>query len=213
MLIVSLKRSYHVFLLPFKPSIAVVVCVLTIIISLTSLLLFYIKLCNDGITDDRGKNSASWMVVSFTERKNFGIDWSMVESLPNFKFRVLRGQKEGLNCAVCLNKFKVAKVLRLLSKCKHAFHVECVDSWLDVHSMCPLCCYCMDPEDIFLVEEAKPFHQSHQQQNNDQGRVCLNLDLEKQGIVKSRQRHLFVRGGGRRNNRGVATESEVDDVI
>ncbi|XP_028185944.1 RING-H2 finger protein ATL43-like [Glycine soja] len=153
------------------------------------------------------------MVVSFTERKNFGIDWSMVESLPNFKFRVLRGQKEGLNCAVCLNKFKVAKVLRLLSKCKHAFHVECVDSWLDVHSMCPLCCYCMDPEDIFLVEEAKPFHQSHQQQNNDQGRVCLNLDLEKQGIVKSRQRHLFVRGGGRRNNRGVATESEVDDVI
>ncbi|KAG5034447.1 hypothetical protein JHK87_009357 [Glycine soja] len=175
---------------PFRPGIAVLVCVLTTIISLTSLLLLYIKHCNGGIPDGGGGNSAPWTVAPFSGRKNSGIDRSVVESLPVFRFGALRGQKEGLDCAVCLNKFEAAEVLRLLPKCKHAFHVECVDTWLDAHSTCPLCRYRVDPEDILLVEDAKPFRQSHQQQRNkEEERVRLNLDLEKQEIVESRRRH------------------------
>ncbi|KAL5190331.1 RING-H2 finger protein ATL43 [Glycine soja] len=178
---------------PFRPGIAVLVCVLTTIISLTSLLLLYIKHCNGGIPDGGGGNSAPWTVAPFSGRKNSGIDRSVVESLPVFRFGALRGQKEGLDCAVCLNKFEAAEVLRLLPKCKHAFHVECVDTWLDAHSTCPLCRYRVDPEDILLVEDAKPFRQSHQQQRNkEEERVRLNLDLEKQEIVESRRRHSSV---------------------
>lgn len=69
-----------------------------------------------------------------------------------FRFQSLSGHKDGLECAVCLARFEPAEVLRLLPKCKHAFHVECVDTWLDAHSTCPLCRYRVDPEDVLLVD-------------------------------------------------------------
>ncbi|CAJ1973983.1 unnamed protein product [Sphenostylis stenocarpa] len=182
----------------FRPGIAVVVCVLTTIISLTSLLLLYIKHCNGGsIHGGGGGSSIPWTVAPFAGRKNSGIDRTVVESLPVFRFGALRGQKEGLDCAVCLTKFEAAEVLRLLPKCKHAFHVECVDTWLDAHSTCPLCRYRVDPEDILLVEDAKPFRQTQQRNNNsssnNEERARLNLDVEKQEIAESgRRRHSSV---------------------
>ncbi|TKY74472.1 RING-H2 finger protein ATL43 [Spatholobus suberectus] len=172
---------------PFRPGIAVLVCVMTTIFSLTSLLLLYFKHCNGGNTDGGGGNSTTWTAAPFPGRKNSGIDRSVVESLPVFRFGALRGQKDGLDCAVCLTKFEAAEVLRLLPKCKHAFHVECVDTWLDAHSTCPLCRNRVDPEDILLVEDAKPFRQT---QRNNNGQECL--DLEKQEIVESRRRHSSV---------------------
>lgn len=96
-------------------------------------------------------------VPSFSTRKNSGIDQAVIESLPIFRFGSLSGQKEGLECAVCLNRFEPTEVLRLLPKCKHAFHVECVDTWLDAHSTCPLCRYRVDPEDVLLVEDVNIF--------------------------------------------------------
>lgn len=80
----------------------------------------------------------------------------MVESLPAFRFGALTGQKEGLECAVCLNRFEPAEVLRLLPKCKHGFHVECVDVWLEAHSTCPLCRVRVHPEDVLLLCDPKP---------------------------------------------------------
>jgi len=41
-------------------------------------------------------------------------------------------------CVICLNEFKVGDRLRTLS-CKHAFHMVCLDSWLEAHTTCPLC--------------------------------------------------------------------------
>uniref|UniRef100_A0A5B7BNL8 RING-type E3 ubiquitin transferase n=1 Tax=Davidia involucrata TaxID=16924 RepID=A0A5B7BNL8_DAVIN len=145
---------------PFRPSIAVIVGVITTMFSITFLLLLYAKHCKrgngyagDGTANARGAPSAA--------RKNSGIDRTVIESLPVFRFRSLRGQKDGLECAVCLNPFEPTEVLRLLPKCKHAFHVECVDTWLDAHSTCPLCRYRVDPEDILLIEEtAKILHQN-----------------------------------------------------
>ncbi|KAK6921219.1 Zinc finger, RING-type [Dillenia turbinata] len=133
---------------PFKPSIAVIIAVLTILFSFTFLLLLYAKHCkrSNAASDSRG-------ALQSAARKNSGVDRTTVESLPVFRFGSLRGQKEGLECAVCITKFEPSEVLRLLPKCKHAFHVECVDTWLDAHSTCPLCRYRVDPEDILLVDE------------------------------------------------------------
>lgn len=139
---------------PFKPSIAIVVGVLTTLFSITFLLLLYAKHCKRENGNGYSNNSRGHGVPSVTDRKNSGVDRTVIESLPIFRFGSLRGAKDGLECAVCLNRFEPTEVLKLLPKCKHAFHVECVDTWLDAHSTCPLCRYRVDPEDILLLNDA-----------------------------------------------------------
>ncbi|THG19405.1 RING-H2 finger protein ATL43-like [Camellia sinensis] len=136
----------------FKPNIAVVVAVLTTVFSITFLLLLYAKHCKGGRNGYYSASSRGRAPPS-TARKNSGVDRTVIESLPIFRFGSLRGEKDGLECAVCLNRFESTEVLRLLPKCKHAFHVECVDTWLDAHSTCPLCRYRVDPEDILLLAD------------------------------------------------------------
>ncbi|XP_050373313.1 RING-H2 finger protein ATL43 [Argentina anserina] len=136
----------------FRPSIIVIVGVLTTLFTLTFLLLLYAKHCKRG---SFVVNSSGGPPRAAALRKNSGIDRTVVESLPVFRFGSLRGHKDGLECAVCLTRFEPTEVLRLLPKCKHAFHVECVDTWLDAHSTCPLCRYRVDPEDILLIEETR----------------------------------------------------------
>nr|XP_043622422.1 RING-H2 finger protein ATL43 [Erigeron canadensis] len=132
-----------------KPSMTILIGIITTIFSITFLLLLYTKHCR------RNSNSSSYprhtVSVHLTDRINSGIDRTIIESLPVFRFGSLTGQKDGLECAVCLSRFNRNEMLRLLPKCKHAFHVECVDTWLDQHSTCPLCRYRVDPEDIFLI--------------------------------------------------------------
>lgn len=42
-------------------------------------------------------------------------------------------------CAVCLGQVRCGEKYRILSKCNHGFHVDCIDAWLQDHSTCPLC--------------------------------------------------------------------------
>ncbi|KAK7301107.1 hypothetical protein RJT34_11967 [Clitoria ternatea] len=131
----------------FRPGTAVIVAVLTATFGLTLLVLLYVKNCNDRNTVVTVNEGASHV------RKNSGIERGVVESLPIFRFGSLRGQKDGLDCAVCLTRFGDTEVLRLLPKCNHAFHVECVDTWFEAHSTCPLCRYRLDPEDVVLAND------------------------------------------------------------
>ncbi|KAL0700681.1 hypothetical protein Bca4012_056803 [Brassica carinata] len=47
--------------------------------------------------------------------------------------------KEGLECAICLSELVTGDKARLLPKCNHSFHVECIDMWFHSHSTCPIC--------------------------------------------------------------------------
>ncbi|GKV00365.1 hypothetical protein SLEP1_g13060 [Rubroshorea leprosula] len=141
---------------PFKPTIAIIVGVLTTMFSIIFLLLLYAKHCQ------RNRSLPNSSGLAPAPRKNSGIHRAVIESLPIFRFSSLRGEKDGLECAVCLNKFEPTEVLRLLPKCKHAFHVECVDTWLDAHSTCPLCRYRVDPEDILLIGDTHVLHENEQ---------------------------------------------------
>ncbi|KAJ6852736.1 RING-H2 finger protein ATL3-like [Iris pallida] len=46
---------------------------------------------------------------------------------------------EAAECAVCINDFGEGEKVRVLPRCGHRFHVDCVDMWFCSHSTCPLC--------------------------------------------------------------------------
>ncbi|ERN15063.1 hypothetical protein AMTRI_Chr05g57670 [Amborella trichopoda] len=132
----------------FKPSIAVIIGVLAIMFSLTFLLLMYAKFCqaNNGVELFNPIDQTA--VLGQTRARFSGIDKTLIESLPFFRFSTLKGAKQGLECAVCLSKFEDPEILRFLPKCKHAFHIDCVDRWLESHSSCPLCRHKVQAEDL-----------------------------------------------------------------
>uniref|UniRef100_A0A0E0DY93 RING-type E3 ubiquitin transferase n=1 Tax=Oryza meridionalis TaxID=40149 RepID=A0A0E0DY93_9ORYZ len=49
------------------------------------------------------------------------------------------GAEEALECAVCLSEVADGEKVRMLPKCDHGFHVECIDMWFHSHDTCPLC--------------------------------------------------------------------------
>ncbi|KAM0963531.1 hypothetical protein FF1_022639 [Malus domestica] len=128
----------------FLPSIAIIVDVFTTFFSVFFLILLYAKHFKDSalVVVDVNSNFEP------SPSKNFGIDRSIIESLPVFCLGSLRGYKDRLEYVVCLTRFNQTEVLRLLPKCKHVFHVECIDTWLDAQSTYPLCKYWVDPEDV-----------------------------------------------------------------
>ncbi|XP_048573815.1 RING-H2 finger protein ATL1-like [Triticum urartu] len=42
-------------------------------------------------------------------------------------------------CAVCLSEFAERERVRLLPGCSHAFHIDCIDTWLQGSARCPFC--------------------------------------------------------------------------
>ncbi|KAM0837926.1 hypothetical protein ACQ4PT_061320 [Festuca glaucescens] len=79
------------------------------------------------------------MATAVDAEANSGVGKAVIESLPFFRFAALRGARQGLECAVCLARFDDADLLRLLPRCRHAFHLDCVDRWLATSASCPLC--------------------------------------------------------------------------
>ncbi|XP_021721577.1 RING-H2 finger protein ATL2-like [Chenopodium quinoa] len=81
-----------------------------------------------------------------------GLDAAVLKFLPTFTFGedkvVELVEGEELECAVCLSEFEEREKGRLLPKCKHCFHVECIDMWFHSHSTCPLCRSPVDAEDV-----------------------------------------------------------------
>eukprot|EP00249_Psilotum_nudum_P015286 c25243_g1_i2 orf=333-1394(-) len=68
-----------------------------------------------------------------------GLDKAAIDSLPVFTYLAPQSKGNALECAVCLCEFQTNEKGRLLPKCKHSFHNECIDMWFHSHSTCPLC--------------------------------------------------------------------------
>ncbi|RVW54514.1 hypothetical protein VitviT2T_009528 [Vitis vinifera] len=67
-----------------------------------------------------------------------GLDVSILKSLPTFVYsKATHGPI--LECAVCLSEFEDDEKGRVLPKCNHCFHNDCIDMWFHSHSNCPLC--------------------------------------------------------------------------
>lgn len=49
------------------------------------------------------------------------------------------GRAAAAECAICLGEFAGGEKVRVLPRCRHGFHVRCIDAWLAAHSSCPNC--------------------------------------------------------------------------
>ncbi|GMP56928.1 hypothetical protein CsSME_00021218 [Camellia sinensis var. sinensis] len=67
-----------------------------------------------------------------------GLDAVVLNSLPVFVYSA-SASAAALECAVCLSEFEENEKGRLLPKCNHSFHINCIDMWFHSHSTCPLC--------------------------------------------------------------------------
>lgn len=139
---------------PVHPSKVVVIVALSILLTLSFFLLLYIRIRKattpEIINIQNSHQSPNFQALTRSRSRSriSGIDKEVIETLPFFRFSSLKGSKEGLECTVCLSQFEYTEILRLLPKCKHAFHMNCIDKWLENHSSCPLCRNKVDPLDI-----------------------------------------------------------------
>ncbi|RRT77431.1 hypothetical protein B296_00011789 [Ensete ventricosum] len=87
----------------------------------------------------RGRRSRARFVFAAADGLGAGgLDAAVLRVLPVTVYRAA-DFKEGLECSVCLSELSDGEQARLLPKCNHGFHLECIDMWFHSHSTCPLC--------------------------------------------------------------------------
>ncbi|KAM2419848.1 hypothetical protein EV1_026109 [Malus domestica] len=171
--------------LNFQPSVALVIGVLAIFFLLTFVLLVYVKFCHRSAYVVGNNHLRSTGLVTASARFS-GIDKTVIEALPFFKFSSLKGSKEGLECAVCLSKFEDIEILRLLPKCKHAFHISCIDYWLEKHSSCPLCRHRVSSEDLTSITYSNSMRWINQSERRQDSNIELFVQREEDHSGSSR---------------------------
>lgn len=68
------------------------------------------------------------------------LDSAILHSLPVYIYKAENhSDATTLECAVCLSEVVDGEKTRLLPKCNHEFHLDCIDMWFHSHSTCPLC--------------------------------------------------------------------------
>ncbi|CAN1232815.1 E3 ubiquitin-protein ligase ATL6 [Linum perenne] len=121
---------------------AIIIVVLIAALFLMGFFSIYIRQCsesNSAVGSIRGLGRSRRAAAAAAAR---GLDRDAIETFPTMVYSAVKGLKIGkgaLECAVCLNEFEDDETLRLIPKCDHVFHPECIDAWLESHTTCPVC--------------------------------------------------------------------------
>ncbi|KAI3997730.1 hypothetical protein MKX01_011805 [Papaver californicum] len=133
-------------------SIIMVVCILTgfsiivvaVVVCLPALTgLFATCIRENFLNEQRGSRIDPNSVAGRSSAG--GLHSTVIEMFPVLIYSDIKNLKEistqGMvnDCAVCLSEYKDEDMLRLLPKCQHVFHRECIDSWFVSHATCPVC--------------------------------------------------------------------------
>ncbi|RYR51141.1 hypothetical protein Ahy_A06g026187 isoform B [Arachis hypogaea] len=81
-----------------------------------------------------------------------GLSPSDLDKLPKVTGKDLLSPSE---CAVCLDDIAHEQAVRMVPGCNHGFHLECADTWLSEHPLCPVCRAKLDLENLNSSESEK----------------------------------------------------------
>ncbi|KAE9598914.1 putative transcription factor C2H2 family [Lupinus albus] len=110
-----------------------------------------------------------------------GLDASIIALLPIFNYDPKINPDNPPDCAVCLSEFEEGETGRVLPKCNHAFHTDCIDMWFHSHSTCPLCRAAVEltqggkdnhEADVVVIDICEPESGSGSDQNRTGFEVC-----------------------------------------
>ncbi|CAH9130237.1 unnamed protein product [Cuscuta epithymum] len=129
-----------------KIMVAAIICLFLVVIFVFLLHLYakwfwYRRPDSTGVTTRRRRRfefASGYQGVTAAAALRRGLDPSALKTIPVVEFSP-KDFKDGLECAVCLCEVSEGEKARLLPKCNHGFHVECIDMWFQSHSTCPLC--------------------------------------------------------------------------
>ncbi|GJW53913.1 RING-H2 finger protein ATL13-like protein [Tanacetum coccineum] len=126
-----------------SPSVLLIIIILAIIFFISGLLhllvRFLVKPSSRNPDEFDNVSALQGQLQQLFTLHDSGVDQSFIDTLPVFDYKSIIGVKCPFDCAVCLCEFENDDNLRLLPKCSHAFHMDCIDTWLLSHSTCPLC--------------------------------------------------------------------------
>lgn len=123
------------------PPMAVIIAILITALFFMGFFSVYLRHCSES----RGGGSVRALTTGGRSRRaaaSRGLDPAVIQTFPTLVYSEVKGLKIGkgtLECAVCLCEFEDDETLRLIPKCDHVFHPDCIDVWLASHTTCPVC--------------------------------------------------------------------------
>ncbi|KAJ7954583.1 E3 ubiquitin ligase BIG BROTHER-related [Quillaja saponaria] len=71
--------------------------------------------------------------------ENRGLSADTIAALPSVNYKT-EGNQNGSNdsCVICRLDYEDGETLTVLS-CKHSYHSECINNWLKINKVCPIC--------------------------------------------------------------------------
>lgn len=118
---------------------------MTVVMIFIAVLLFVLSVISRKLCCCRNSSRQRPVIpVNTTPERNRkkGVDPAVIDTFPTLVYSDIKAHKVGkgaLECAVCLSEFEDDELLRLLPKCDHVYHPECIDEWLQNHVTCPVC--------------------------------------------------------------------------
>ncbi|KAI4989987.1 hypothetical protein ZWY2020_038350 [Hordeum vulgare] len=125
----------------FSPSMAIVIVVLIAAFFFLGFFSVYVRHCY-GDNTYAATTLPIGAAAARSRRQQRGLDPAVLETFPTMAYADVKEHKAvkgALECAVCISEFDDDDTLRLLPKCSHVFHPDCIDTWLASHVTCPVC--------------------------------------------------------------------------
>ncbi|TMX02923.1 hypothetical protein EJD97_019243 [Solanum chilense] len=183
-----------------SPAMAIIIVIL--IAALFFIAFFSIYIRNRGAVN--GSIGQTFSMRRRTAAATRGLEDSVIETFPTFTYVEVKDHhigKGALECAVCLNEFEDDEMLRLIPKCDHVFHPECIDAWLKSHVTCPVCRADLTPkpDEPMPVQTPEVNRELGQEQENTQQNNEVTIQIDVDENLMSQQEEPSVKPEVKRN--------------